>query len=182
MTITVTETGGKVISMFSDRRPATASIAKEDARQNAMRFLEHHGYEDMVEVSHMLVGGVMIISYVWQQEGVLIYPDMIKLTVALDTGSVTGFEGRAYFDSHHIRSIVGGSITIEEAELTLPEGLIVESRSTVIIASEGEEKLCYEYLCSAGDNRCLIYIDALTGRQVDIRILSEDENSPQRII
>ena len=42
---------------------------------------------------------------------VVIYPDLIKLKVALDDGSVLGIETTGYLNSHHTRDIATNLIT-----------------------------------------------------------------------
>jgi len=127
----------------------------------------------------MLVNGVMTIDYFWQQEGVIIYPDLIRITVAMDTGAVICFEAKNYFTSHYVRGLAEPVVSVEEAQTKVPENLAVLQHGMALIDSgERDELFCYEFRCRTEDRgQCLIYVNAETGEQERIVLIYEDENS-----
>ena len=66
----------------------------------------------------------------------------------------------------------------EEAAGQINGELVIESAQLAIIPSPGgEEVLCWEFLCSDGDeHKTLIYVNAVSGMQEKILLLLEDEN------
>ncbi len=177
MTVEVTQRGGLVMNFLSSYVPDRASMTAADAAAIARSFLAGRGYENMRETYHMTRGGICTINYAYEQDGVLIYPDLIKVSVALDTGMVTGFEAAGYISSHTERSLPEAAVTREAAE-KLTEGLKVDGWRLCVIPSAGEyERFCHEFVCTDTDGgRCIIYVNAETGEQEKILLLLEDEN------
>ncbi len=52
-----------------------------------------------------VAGHRAVIPFALVQNGVIIYPDLVKVTVALDNGDIVGYEAMGYLMSHHDRDI-----------------------------------------------------------------------------
>ena len=59
------------------------------------------------------------INYAAVQEGVLLYPDLIKVKIAMDTGEVCSVECTGYIFNHTKRSNIIPKITEQQAKLNL---------------------------------------------------------------
>ena len=81
--------------------------AIEKADELAKEFLSKHGYADMKETYYLKQNGIVTINYAYNQNSengmVVMYPDLIKVKVALDDGSVLGIETTGYLNSHCTR-------------------------------------------------------------------------------
>ena len=177
MTVEVTERGGVVMNFISSYAPGEANMTAADASAIAASFLAERGYDGMSESYHMIRGGVCTINYAYEQDGVLIYPDLIKVSVALDGGMVVGFESAGYISSHTARDLAEPAVSMEQAR-EQAGSLSVDGWRLCVIPTAGQhEVLCYEFVCtdSAG-GRCIVYVNAETGEQQKILILLEDEN------
>ena len=132
----------------------------------------------MMQTYYMLQGGILTVNYAYRQGDVLCYPDLVKVSVAMDTGAVCAFEATGYISSHHERQLPKPAISAEEAMEQISDELSIESRQLVLIPSSGgEELLCWEFLCSGyGEHKALVYVNALSARQEKILLLLEDEN------
>ena len=126
----------------------------------------------------MVEGGVLTVNYAYDQDGVLCYPDLIKVGVALDTGHIMSYDARGYISSHRERELPAAANTRQEARATVPDTLTVQSQQLALIPSEGgEERLCHELVCQNRDGRrYILYVNAVTGAQEKILILLEDES------
>ena len=61
-------------------------------------------YGDM-EVSYWVTTGhQVIVNFAAKQDGVILYPDLIKVQMSLESGRVVGFEALNYLSSHQTRS------------------------------------------------------------------------------
>ena len=142
----------------------------------AARFLAEAGYPDMAETYHINQGGVLTVNFAWRQGEVLCYSDLIKVSVALDTGKVCGFEARGYLTAHCWREFPPAAVDWDTAAAKVPEGLTVLASQMALVPSDGQyETLCYEFKCAAAEDRhCIIYVNAQTGEQEKILILLED--------
>ena len=176
--VAVTKRGGKILSMLSSRPVGTAVVDPEEAVETAKRFLEGAGYTDMAETYHMTQGGILTANFAYRQGETICYSDLVKVSVALDTGEVCGFEARGYLTAHCWRELPEPAVDYDTALTMVPAQLEVLAAQRALVPSDGQyETLCYEFKCAAADGRhCLIYVNAQTGAQEKILILLEDES------
>ena len=132
----------------------------------------------MAETYHMTQGGVLTVNFAYRQGEVLCYSDLVKVSVALDTGRVCGFEAKGYLTAHGARNIPAPAVAAEEAAAAVPDSLEVLAVQLALVPSDGRyETLCHEFKCAAADERhYIIYVNAQTGAQHKILILLEDES------
>jgi len=174
--VSVTKQGGRVLSMLCSRPVGSDAVDLETALQTASRFLAANGYRSMSETYHMTQGGILTVNYAYRQGEVLCYSDLVKVSVALDTGNVCGFETRGYLTAHVQRELPAVTCSEETAAAAVPQGLTVLAQQTALVPSDGAyETLCREFKCESPDGRhYLIYVNASTGAQEKILILLED--------
>ncbi len=175
--VAVTKKGGKVLSMLSGSDIGEPKLNKDEAMASAEDFLRSRGYSGMEATGWVLQDRVLTANFAAVQSGVLCYPDLIKVSVAMDTGEICGFEAAGYIGHHRQREFPENMAVAADDSAALPEGLAVEAVRLALIPTAGgsEEVLCREYICSDGERRCLIYVNAETGAQQDILLLIEDE-------
>ena len=176
--LAVTKQGGQVVSMLSSRPVGSAAVSAEDAVQTAKDYLQRAGYRDMAETYHMTQNGILTVNFAWRQGEVLCYSDLVKVSVALDTGKVCGFEAKGYLTAHCVRELPAPAVSAEEAAAAVPETLEVLANRLALVPSDGKyETLCHEFQCAGPEERhYLIYVNAQTGAQHKILILLEDES------
>lgn len=176
--LAVTKQGGKVLSMLSSRPAGSASVGAEEAVKTAERFLRNAGYTDMAETYHMTQGGILTVNFAYRQGEVLCYSDLVKVSVALDTGKVCGFEARGYLTAHCARELPEIVVSAEDARAKVPESLEILAHQLALVPSDGQyETLCHEFKCAAENGQhYIIYVNVETGEQEKILILLEDES------
>ena len=64
-----------------------------------------HGFENMKETYYLKQDGIVTINYAYNQDGVIMYPDLIKVKVALDNGEILGIETTGYLNNHTQRDV-----------------------------------------------------------------------------
>ena len=105
------------------------------------------------------------------------YPDLIKVKVALDNGEILGFESTGYLNNHTERKISKNIISKDEAKKTLNKNLNIKSEQLAIIPTEYKtEILCYEFKGTVEDREFLVYINAETGVEEDILVIYNTPN------
>lgn len=82
--------GGHLVRLLNGRIPGTASLGLTEARDRARAYLEAAGFANMEPSFGEVADGAATIQYVHRQGETLVYPDQVKVTVALDTGEVVG--------------------------------------------------------------------------------------------
>lgn len=176
--VDVTQVGGFVRLMLSGRAIGNAKITHDEAREIARKFLAEHGYTNMRESYHTAYANTIMIDFNATQDGVRLYPDLVKITVALDDGSIVGFETDGYLSNHKKRDLPEIKISEREILKQIPQALRVKEISLALIPTGGEnELLTYEVVCENKEGEhVLLYYDVRDGEQKKILILIEDAN------
>lgn len=174
----VTRQGGVVVEMLADHQADQAQLLPESALAIAKDFLMERGFSHMSETYFIRQEGMLTVNFAYQDGDVLCYPDLIKVTVALDTGDVIAFEAEGYVMNHASRSLSAPTVDTQTARAVIAADLTVLSHQLTLIPSSGQhELLCHEFKCQAQDGRhILVYVNAQTGQEERILLLLEDEN------
>lgn len=181
-TMSVSRKGGHIIFSNYNKLVNAETISQEKADEIGKEFLINHGYTDMKETYYLKENGIVTINYAYKQvtengEEVTIYPDLIKLKIALDDGSVLGIETTGYLNCHTIRDVSQVEITREKAKEQLNKELQIESEGLAIIPTEWKtEILCWEFKGKVEDNEFLVYVNAKTGEEEDILVIVNTPN------
>ena len=142
----ITKTGGHVISMNSDRSVEVETITQEEANEIGKEFLNQRGIPNMQETYYLKQEGIVTINYAYNQDGVIMYPDLIKVKVALDNGEILGMETTGYLNSHQQRDVSNIKIAKDKAKEKLNKTLEIQSEGLAVIPTEWQtEILCYEF-------------------------------------
>ena len=145
-TVSISEKGGHVIYMNKNRDVSAEILSQEEADKKAKEYLEQHGFKNMKETYYLKESGIVTINYAYVQDDVIMYPDLIKVKVALDDGEILGIETSGYLNSHTKRDIKEPKVTVEEAKKSLNKDLTIESEELTIIPTEWKaEILCWEF-------------------------------------
>ena len=178
VSVDVTAQGGKVIEMTDSRTPQGARLNLEQASEAARRFLVEQGYGEMKESYWTVYSDTVMINFAPVQNRVVLYPDLVKVSIALDDGSVCNFEAQGYIMNHREREIPPVGISFEQAKEHVSEALEIKGHNLAIVpGTGGGEKFVYEMQCERGDgSHCLVYLNAQTGDEEQIFILIEEEN------
>lgn len=177
MNISITEKGGHVLLMNYNRNVEAELISQEEADKIGKQFLEYRGLNNMKETYYLKQDGIVTINYAYKQDEVTVYPDLIKLKIALDNGEVMGIETKGYLNSHEERKIPEVKITKEKAKESLNKNLEITSESLAIIPTEWQtEVLCWEFKGKVNDTDFLVYVNAETGKEEDILVITNTPN------
>ena len=176
-TVSVSEKGGHVVYMDKNREVTAEVISQEEADQKAKEYLEKNGFSNMKETYYLKQSGIVTINYAYQQDDVIMYPDLIKVKVALDNGEILGIETTGYLNSHTTRKLEEPKITVEEAKESLNDDLTIESEALAIIPTEWKtEVLCWEFEGNVEGLDFIVYVNANTGEEEDVLIITNTPN------
>ncbi len=170
--------GGHLIWMVTPRNVAGAGWSIDKARSRAEAYLREHGYRNMQSSYYQRNDNTITFNYALTQDGVIIYPDLIKVTVALDNGQVVAIDARGYLMSHHKRNLDKPKLTEPEARMLLSSRLKVEGMGRPAIIPVGVEKeiLTWEFKGTQGEETYLVYINAITGDEENVLRLVNTSN------
>ena len=177
--LAVTRQGGDILWMFPETAGFAASHGLEECRQAARQFFEAHGYGEMELTFWQMYGGMATLSYAAVQEGVLLYPDLVKVQLRLDTLAVVGLEARHYLSSHTRRQGLAPALSQEEAQRAVSPRLQVTGSRLCLIPLNSREVLCWQFTGVYNGQTYYVYIDAATGEQRDIQRLVVTDSGPK---
>ena len=171
--ISVCKKGGAVLYLLGSSSAGESVITPEQAVENAKNFLSAKGYKNMKESYYSTQDGICTVNFAYENEGVICYPDLIKLSVSLETGNIISFDARGYIMNHTDRPPVQSKISADEAKMSVSDYLtVMSSRLAVIPTDYKTEKTAYEFHCKTPDEQeVLVYIDVLTAKEDDILLL-----------
>lgn len=160
---------GGVITLYRDQRgiePRTINI--DEAANKAREALQRLGWQ-LVITSSEEFGAYVQLDAVVEKDGVRIYPDKVRLMIALDNGQLIGLDASPYYAFHHTRNFPA-KITMDQALRKLrPNFEVLERRLAVIAKSGNQEVYCYEFKGRYQGEEYLVYLNAATGAEEKIQ-------------
>ena len=177
LTISISKIGGHIVLANYNREITEEKLQIEEANQIGKDFLNSLGIPNMEPTYYLKQGGAVTINYAYTQDDVTIYPDLIKLKIALDDGQVLGMETSGYLNNHTERDIPRAKISLAEAKETLNQNLEIISEGLAIIPTEWRTEIfCYEFKGRVNDTDFLVYVNAETGEEEDILVIIDTPN------
>lgn len=170
--IMVSKKGGHIVESSLDREVKEEKISQEEANEIGKKYLSDKGFPNMKETYFIKQENVVTVNYAYNDNGVIVYPDLIKVRIALDNGEILGIETTGYLNAHTEREEKTPTISIEEARNNLNDRLEINSEGIAIIPTEWKtEILCYEFKGKVEDKEFLVYINVDTGKEEDILVI-----------
>ena len=160
--------GGKMVMFDSYKECTQHNFSVERCRDIAADFLKALGFENLESVWVSENGTTCNINFCPVQNGVVLYPDMVKVKVCEERGIVTGAEAMSYVMNHSQRDIAWATITKAEAQSVIDGRIEVTSSRLALIPVDGQEVLCYEFAGKFDGSDYFVYVDAATGNEVQV--------------
>lgn len=175
--IAISEKGGHIVYMDSDREVVSETISQQEADKKGKEYLERKGFNNMKETYYLKQNGIVTINYAYSQDGITMYPDLIKLKVALDNGEILGIETSGYLNSHTERNLKQVKVSKEKAAENLNKKLEIKSENLAVIPTEWQtEILCWEFKGKIDNMDFLVYVNVETGKEEDILLIVNTPN------
>lgn len=172
-TVAVTKNGGYLLYLLSDKYAGETKIKEEEAVEIARRYLQKFGFSSIKDSYYFDNDGICTVNFAYTQNDVICYSDLIKVSVSLDKGEIVSVDCTGYLMNHKSRQMPENIIDEATAKESISSSLTVKDSAKAFIPMEdGSEVLTYEFLCSdKSGNDVLIYIDAETAKEADIKLL-----------
>ena len=164
----VSQKGCMVMQMNTVYSVGEIRLGEEQCAAMGEEYLSALGYENMRSVWVSMYNGVAYVNYCYvSDQGVVYYPDMIKLKIAADDGRVVGMECLNYIYNHRDRTL---DIPETDRQMTLDETLDVTLEGApryALIPLNTREVLCLEVCMRIDDEMYFVYYDA-DGNEVNV--------------
>jgi len=179
----ISQKGGHVILMMDTGEPAKVKrLSIKQATRKAEEFVQKLGLGEFVVTGHLAEGNELLVNFAWLQDGVIIYPDMIQVSIAMDNGNAAAYDANKYLLSHTQRELPQPQITEAEARANVNPKLKIEAVRLALIPLDNlQEKLTYEVKGKIGKDTYYVYINAETGFQEKILMIVETSQGSRSI-
>jgi spore germination protein len=175
--IDISKNGGHIIYLLDARNINNLKLNINQAAEKGLNFLKSIGYDKMVPTYSLKYDGIVIINYVDTMNKILMYPDQIKLKIALDNGEIVGVEGQHFLIAHHIRNLESPQISLLQAKKSINQRLIIKRTRLALIPMESlREVLCYEFYGEYNGERYFVYVNVKNGTEERILKIINTEN------
>ena len=171
--VAITKKGGYLCYMTNPDYSLEGTLDEKQAASRAKEFLIKNGYPNMKESYYSTFDGVCTINFAYTQGEIVYYADLIKVSVALDSGKVVAADARGFLSNHCERNLPKIKVSLEKAKSTLSPVLSLKKTALALIpGKDGKERLCYElHAADKTKQEALVYIDAETGEEADVLLL-----------
>lgn len=168
ISVQITGQGGHLLWMMPEQAEYEAQISKEACEESAAQWLEKMGYGDMERCFTQIYDGMAVMNFAAVQDGVLLYPDQVKLQVSMENGAVVGAECSQYLMNHIGRENLVPVLSVEEAQEALSNRLEISGGRLCVIPTDCGERLCWGFEGTFAGARYAVFVDADTGESTDI--------------
>ena len=173
----ITKDSGLLYLMISDRKVESKKITEKRAIEIGKEYLEKIGITDVVDTYYYTEENMITINYAYKENDIIMYPDLIKVKIALDNSEVCSLEMQGYIFNHTKRNISSNIKSIEEAkEIINPNVKIKETKIAIIPTDAKEEILCFEFKCTYDNKDYLIYVNAESLEEENVLIMLDTVN------
>lgn len=179
--VSVTKTGGRLLWLRLPARGSAEGVPDDETvkrlEEAALAFLSDCGYESMRATYAQYYSGTALINFAYEQDGVIVYNDLVKVWVDRETELAAGLDARSYLSMHTERELPAPAVTSEEAEGLVSDALEISASALALIPRpDGSEALCHEFRGTRGEDAFIVYISCETGAEEQIFKLISDEN------
>ena len=167
--VQVTKKGGHLLTISGRNAGGQSVLDYDKAEKIALNFAEKNGVQNAQVVWHQELNGQMYFNITPTQNGVVLYPDLVKVKVDLENENVVGFDAIAYYTNHTDRQIEIATIFAEDAREQISQDFdIVAERLCLSPLDFNREVLCWEFECEKENATFYFYINAQTGKQENV--------------
>ena len=175
--IDISQRKGYPVWILNNRDIEKTNISSKQAIKHAAKFLEEKGFKNMEPTYTRRYDGGTLILFVYKQDDVIMYPDLIKVKIAMDNGEVIGFDATQFLTTNYQRDIQAPKLSPEKGKEKISMRAKVEGKPQLCIIPTDSfgEIYCYEFKADYKGDKFLIYINADTGEEERILQIIEDE-------
>jgi spore germination protein len=165
VTIEIAKQGGHVLWMTNPRVVREQQLSQAEMIKAAEQFLKERAFPEVELVDANFNFNRLLCSFAPVDDGILIYPRQLKVQVAADNGEIVGYQGLVY-QSFVYSGETTPALNPEQAQKYVIETAeIVDRRLAVILDSNFDPVLTYQFRADHGADQFLIYINAENGAE-----------------
>lgn len=170
-TAQITKTGGYLAMYNAYCEITEPALSEDECVAKADEYMVNFGYSNMRAVWVSNDDSTVYINYAFVSDGVIYYPDLVKIKICSQTGDLIGLEAQNYLYNHKERE----TAEFPEKEVTLSEKLTVKERNKCVIPTEwNTEREGVEIIAEKDGMTFYIYLDPKTGEELKVLVVIEE--------
>lgn len=172
--VEISKSGGYVVEIVREQQEGEASLTKEQAIGAGKGFLENVGYTGLEAVWVSINESIAYINFACVKDGIIYYPDLIKVKISLMDGSVIGLDAQNFLYNHVERNLSGEVGNVSDLEFK--EGFEPLVKRRALIPTEWNTELeVYEVAGRYDGAFYYIYYDVKTLEEIKVmRVIKDD--------
>lgn len=179
--VELSKAGGYIVEIARDHEAGEVTLSKEQALTTAKGFLNNVGYDSVEAVWVSVNGDIAYINFAFVKDGIIYYPDLIKVKISLVGGEILGLEAQNYLYNHVERTISENPSDV--SSIGFKEGFEPVVKRRVIIPTEwNTEQEAYEVAGRYDDAFYYIYYDLSSLEEIKVMRVIQDENQGELIV
>jgi len=174
--LNMSKQGGLILNYINPVTVTDKLVDLSAAEQAATEFLNKQGYKQMKAVSYDEYQNIAVMNFVKVQNNVLIYPEKLTVSVALDNADIIGFQAVPYVYAKKDWPTTKPLLSIDQAEQYLGSQFIIKNIQLAYINNESSEDVfCYQFTGVSNGRDYKIFINALNGDEESTQLLRPQE-------
>ena len=167
--VQATKIGGHILSVSGHNESGMKNYTYDQAEKVALDFAKSAGIEDAKVVWHQELDDQIYFNLAPVQNGIILYPDLVKVKVDLEYGNVVGYDAISYLTNHTNRTLGEAKISETEAKSVINTSFEIEDGRLCLSPLDfNREVLCWEFKAYRDNATYYIYVNAETGIEENI--------------
>lgn len=173
----VTKIGGNVLTISGTTKEGEKNVEYSQLRKVAIDFASENGIENPDVVWADWIENDLYLNIAPTENGIVLYPDLVKVKLNATTGAVVGYDATAYFTNHTQRKLAKGSLSESTAVGYLPKNFeIIQSRWVLSPLDYNREVVCREVEAVGEDGKYYFYFNGTNGDLENVLKVVETDN------
>lgn len=172
--------GGHVAFLIDGRPVKERTLTEAHLVPRARQMLSQWGYPNAEFVSVAENDGTLMMDFAPREQGISILTELIKVSLTMDNGELVGFDARNYWVNRYDRKLGQPKLSASQARTKLAPRLKVQGEAQLSIVADrlSRERLAWEFKAQHDNQRYLVYIDAESGKELNVIRLIGDPTPP----
>ena len=172
--IEVSQIGGHILQYYHtaayDYPTSLQTNPSGDVETAAYRILQTLQFPSMACVEQKIDDTTANFVFVPIQDNVYLYPDMVKVQLSLEDGTLLSFDQTSYQTRHYKRTLSTPALTQADIQKDRNPNFQIDSIQLALIMDlySNQELLCYELRGNLAEEQFSIFVEAHTGQELRI--------------
>lgn len=172
-----TKIGGYILTVSGAGTNGDDYLDRAGAKEVALAFAKENGIEGANVVWSDNIQNDIYFNIAPSQNGIILYPDLVKVKVNLTSGTVVGYDATSYFTNHKARTLEGGSLSLSTAKGKVPSTFeIISARKVLAPLDYNREVVCVEVEAGNDGQTYYFYFNVENGNNENVLKVIETDN------